>query len=115
MGRRPKQTFLQKNIQMANKYTHTHKCSTSIVISKMQIKPGGMTSHLSEWPSFKNPQTIGLPRQHSGKESSVNTGDVKDPLEEEMATHSSILASEIPGTEEPGGLRPKGLQRVGQD
>ena len=90
---------------MANKYTHTHKCSTSIVISKMQIKPGG----------FKNPQTIGLPRQHSGKESSVNTGDVEDPLEEEMATHSSILASEIPGTEEPGGLRPKGLQRVGQD
>ena len=28
----------------------------------------------------------------------------EDPLEEEMATHSSILSWEIPGTEEPGGL-----------
>ena len=32
----------------------------------------------------------------------------KDALEEEMATHSSILAWEIPGTEEPGGLRSMG-------
>ena len=30
----------------------------------------------------------------------------EDPLEEEVATHSSILAWEIPGTEEPGGLSP---------
>ena len=33
-----------------------------------------------------------------------------DPLEEEMATHSSILAWEIPRTEEPGGLYFMGLQ-----
>ena len=32
-----------------------------------------------------------------------------------MAAHSSILAWRIPGTEEPGGLQPIGLQRVGQD
>ena len=36
----------------------------------------------------------------------------KDPLEEEMATHSSILAWEIPGTEEPGGLQSMGSQRI---
>ena len=36
----------------------------------------------------------------------------EDPLEEEMATHSSILAWEIPWTEELGGLQSKGLQRV---
>ena len=36
-------------------------------------------------------------------------------LEKEMATHSSILAWRIPGTEEPGGLRSMGLQRVGHD
>ena len=30
-----------------------------------------------------------------------------------MATHSSILAWRIPGTEEPGGLQPRGSQRVG--
>ena len=39
----------------------------------------------------------------------------KDPLEEEMATHSSILAWRIPWTEEPGGLQSMGSQRVGHD
>ena len=39
----------------------------------------------------------------------------EDPLEKEMATHSSILAWEIPCTEEPGGLQSMGLQRVGHD
>ena len=36
-----------------------------------------------------------------------------DPLEKEKATHSSILAWEIPWTEKPGGLQCMGLQRVG--
>ena len=36
----------------------------------------------------------------------------EDPLEEEMATHSSILAWKIPWTEEPGELQSMGLQRV---
>ena len=36
----------------------------------------------------------------------------EDPLEEEMATHSSILALEIPWTEEPGGLRPCGHKEL---
>ena len=36
-------------------------------------------------------------------------------LEEEMATHSSILVWEIPWTEEPGGLQSTGSQRVGHD
>ena len=39
----------------------------------------------------------------------------EDPLEQETATHSSILAWEIPGTEEPGGLQSTVLQRVGHD
>ena len=39
----------------------------------------------------------------------------KDPLEEEMGTHSSILARIISWTEEPGGLQPMGLQRVGHN
>ena len=38
-----------------------------------------------------------------------------DPLEEEMATHSSILAWRIPRTEEPGGLQSVGSKRVGHD
>ena len=39
----------------------------------------------------------------------------KDLLEKEMATHSSILAWEIPQTEEPGRLQSMGLQSVGHD
>ena len=39
----------------------------------------------------------------------------EDPLEKEMATHSSILAWEIPWTEEPGGLQSMGLQRIVHD
>ena len=54
----------------------------------------------------------------------ANAGDVRvagsvlgweDPLEDEMATHSSILAWEITWTEEPGGLQSTVLQRAGQD
>ena len=37
----------------------------------------------------------------------------EEPLEKEMATHSSILAWKIPWTTEPGGLKSMGLQRVG--
>ena len=36
----------------------------------------------------------------------------EDPLEEEVATHSSILAWKIPWTEQPGGLRSMGSQRM---
>ena len=39
----------------------------------------------------------------------------KDPLEKEMATHSSILAWRIPWTEESGGIQSMGSQRVGHD
>ena len=49
------------------------------------------------------------------QEIQVQSLSQEDPLEEEMATHSSILAWEIPWAEEPGGLQSKGLQRVGHD
>ena len=39
----------------------------------------------------------------------------EDALEEEMATHSSFIAWEIPWTEEPGGLQSVGSKRVGHD
>ena len=39
----------------------------------------------------------------------------EDPLEEEMATHSSVLAGTMPWTEEPGGLQSTRLQRVSHD
>ena len=39
----------------------------------------------------------------------------EDPLEKEMATHSSTPVWKIPWTEEPGGLQSMGSQRVGHD
>ena len=53
--------------------------------------------------------------------SACNAGDPgwilgwEDPLEEEMATHSSILAWEIPWREEPGRLQSMGSQRAGHN
>ena len=49
------------------------------------------------------------------EETRVRSLGQEDPLEEEMATHSSILAWRIPWTEEPGGLQSMGSQRVGHD
>ena len=48
-------------------------------------------------------------------ESRVQSLGWEDPLENEMATHSSILAWRIPWTEEPGGLQSMGSKRVGHD
>ena len=45
------------------------------------------------------------------RETWVQSLGLEDPLEKEMATHSGILAWEIPWTEEPGGLQFLGLQR----
>ena len=50
------------------------------------------------------------PPASAGDTSSVPGLEI--PLEEEMATHSSILAWEIPWTEAPGGVQSMGLQRV---
>ena len=48
-------------------------------------------------------------------ETQVRTLGQEDPLEKEMATHSSILAWRIPWTEEPGRLQFMGSQRVGHN
>ena len=49
------------------------------------------------------------------QEKQVQSLGWEDPLEEDMATHSSILAWEIRRTEEPGGLQFIGFQRIGHD
>ena len=53
--------------------------------------------------------------QCRGHESQFRSLGWEDPLEEGMATHSSILAWTIPWTEEPGGLQSIGSQRIGHD
>ena len=49
------------------------------------------------------------------QETQVRSLGQEDPLEKEMATHSSTLAWEIPWIEETGGLQSWGPQRVGHD
>ena len=49
------------------------------------------------------------------QETQIRSLGGEDPLENEMATYSSILVWTIPWTEEPGGLQSMGLQRVGHD
>ena len=49
------------------------------------------------------------------QETQVQSLGWKDPLENEMATHFSILAWKIPWTEEPGGLKFMGSQRIGHN
>ena len=49
------------------------------------------------------------------QETQVRSLGQEDPLEKEMATHSSTLARKIPWTEQPGGLQSMGLQRTGHD
>ena len=56
-----------------------------------------------------------LPAMQETQETQVRSLGLEDPLEEEMATHSSILAWKIPWTEETGGLLSKGPQRVRRD
>ena len=58
----------------------------------------------------KNP-----PANAREKETQIQSLGQEDSMEEGMATHSSVLARRIPWTEEPGGLQPKGLQRVRHD
>ena len=66
-----------------------------------------MVSHLPPHLPWL-PRRICLPTQ----ETQVRSLGWEDPLEEEMATHSSILDWSIPWTEEPGGLQSMGSQRV---
>ena len=69
-------------------------------------------------PAIMREYGLGLPRWLSGKESACTRKRSlvgEDALEKEMATHSSILAWEIPWVEEPGRLQSMGSQRVGHD
>ena len=56
-----------------------------------------------------------LPMMHMMQEIQIQSLGQEDPLEEGMATHSSVLAWRTPWTEEPGGLHTLGSQRIRHD
>ena len=72
----------------------------------------GIIVILDKWASLVAPTVKSLPAM---QETWVESLGRKDPLEKEMATHSSILAWKIPWTEEPDRLQSMGSQRVGHD
>ena len=73
------------------------------LVPRLQIEPGCSTRASLVAQSVKN-----LPAM---QETRVPFLGWEDPLEKEMATHSSILVWEIPWTEEPGGLKSMGSKK----
>ena len=68
--------------------------------------------YTSTWASLVAQRVKNLPAMW---ETWVQSLGWEDPLEEGVATHSSILAWRIPWTKEPGGLQSMGSHRVGHD
>ena len=75
-------------------------------------EPICFTSRVNSWTSLVAQMVKRLPTM---QETQVRSLGQEDPLEKEMATHSSSLAWKIPWMEEPGGLQSMGSQRVGHD
>ena len=92
--KKKKKTF----ISFVSESKHNSNATCSAIITSWLGFPGGSV--------VKN-----LPMQDSW----VQFLGREDPLEKEMATHSNILAWEIPWTEGPRGLQSMGLQRVGHN
>ena len=68
--------------------------------------------HISPWAFLVAQLVKNLPAMQEIQEMQVQSLGQEDPLEEGMATHTSILPGESPWTEDPGGLQSIGSQRV---
>ena len=80
-----------------------------LFLSKSDTPPHGRRGFPSD-SVVKNPPAV-----QEMQDMWVRSLNQEDPLETEMATHSSILAWRLPWTEEPGGLQSMGSQRVRHD
>ena len=77
----------------------------------LQLKIVHATGKIEDSPCNPINKSLKKKKKESAKqETQVQFLDQEDPLEKEMATHSSIPAWRIPWTEEPGGLQSMGLQ-----
>ena len=70
---------------------------------------------MGSWNNQPVTSLLNLSASAEDRDAGVQSLDVEDPLEEGMATHSSILARRIPWTEEPGRLQSMESERVGHD
>ena len=103
-------SFLNKR-----KQNKTQKAeSTAQKVGPVMERNNGLGNHYLgvEWAS---PVVLVVKNLPAMQETWIRSLGREDPLEKGMATHSSILAWRIPGTEEPGGLQSMGLHRVRQN
>ena len=77
------------------------------------LSPGQHCKWLGFWLQRSSPVAQTVKNLPVTEQTQVRFLGCKNPLEKEMATHSSILAWGIPWTEEPAGLQFMGSQRVG--
>ena len=87
--------------------------SLSVLVFLMCMPSSGIAGSYGSSRTSLVAQTI--KRLSTMQETRVLSLGWKDPLEKEMAIHSSTIAWKIPWTEEPGRLQSMGLQRVGHD
>ena len=88
----------------------------SLLKPQMKNPPSFMTQAFEEGQCVRAAlvaQTV--KNQPAVQETCIRSLSQEDPLEKEMAIHSSILAWRIPWTEEPGGLQSIGPERVGHN
>ena len=83
-----------------------------IILVLLRIGPGNRKEKMADKAILGGSVVKNLP---TVQETQVPSLFEEDPLEKEMATHSSILAWRIPWRVEPGGLQSMGLPRVGHD
>ena len=102
-------------------YLETFKTGSYAGLKKIVTSLEGLFHHLFFLLSAKNYCLSGLPRRlmvknpPSMQKTRIQSTGQEDPLKDEMATHSSILAWRIPWTEKPGELQSMGSQRVEHD
>ena len=87
--------------------TTVHGVAESYMAEQLTLQGFSDDSEVKNLPAVQETQET--------QKAQVSSLGRKDPLEEEMATCSSILAWRIPWTEEPRGLQSMGSQRVGND
>ena len=108
-----------KGPQIINSYFHSlnkHRLSIPLLCDYFQVPLSYfLLSLCSIFGIIESQVAHRLKRLPAMQETWVLSLGREDPLEKEMATHSSILTQRIPWMEEPGGLQPMGLQRVGHN
>ena len=104
-------SLLQRSMMCEAALGHQQPCVCACTLGKANLKLLFALHCRNHWASLVAQLVKNLPAVQETRVQSLNW---EDPLEKEMATHSSILAWKISWTEEPGGVQSMGTERVGR-